>query len=840
MTSHTGRNTATLARLVMPWLLASLATPALAAPALASAQPSLQPGMQPTPQHTPQPITHAPLPLMPMPAQVDVAPGHHRLSAGTALHYRDPAAATVSRQFADLLARTTGRQLTPSPAADAFAPPASRIDFALDPDAGIPAEGYRLTIDPERIAVVAGDPAGLYYGALTLWQLVEAAASGSGGDLDLPALRIEDAPRFGWRGYMLDSARHFHSVDQIKRVLDAMALHKLNLFHWHLTDDQGWRIEIKQHPRLAEVGGCRIPGGDAGLDPASGLPRPYCGHYSQEQIADIVAYAAQRHIQVLPEIDVPGHATAAIAAYPQLGVEGRPIPVSNQRGIHSNLFNVEEDTFAFLDEVFAEVAALFPAPWIHIGADEAVKDQWQASPRVQARMRELGIADEAALQGWFVRRLETILAGHGKKLVGWDEILEGGLPPQATVMSWRGTEGGLEAARQGRDVVMSPVSALYLDYLQTASPDEPAGRPKLNTLETFYAFEPVPAELEQSRHHHILGLQANMWTGDTRSFAGVEHNTWPRLAAVAETGWTPAAGKDYASFLQRLPDQLRRYRSLGIGHAHTPFQVVARADLLAGAGDSPQGEARVALSNPLGYPIRYTLDADADADADAKVDAHVDTDADTAQRRWPDYTGPLQRVKLPARLQAAAFADGRPLQPAQRFDLDRAALSSRDNKQLALCSNEGPVLRMEDDGPVDGPRALFDVAIFEPCWHWKQAPLDGVAGLEVRAGRLPYLIQLGAEDAKRRFLPAETAHGELDVRIDGCDGPRLASAPLPATPEADGFVTVHAALPAASDGLHDLCIRFSGDTRPAMWVLDRITLLPSPSPPTPTPKPTSE
>ena len=305
---------------------------------------------------------------------------------------------------------------------------------------------------------------------------------------------------------------------------------------------------------------------------------------------------------------------------------------------------------------------------------------------------------------------------------------------------------------------------------------------------------------------------------------------------MAETGWTPAAGKDYASFLQRLPDQLRRYRELGIGHARTPFQVIAQADLLAGAGASPQGEARVALSNPLGYPIRYTLDTDAGVDADTDTDA----DADTAQRRWLDYTGPLQRVKLPARLQVAAFADGRPLQPVQRFDLDRAALSSRDNKQLALCSNEGPVLRMEDDGPVDGPRALFDVAILEPCWQWRQAPLDGVAGLEVRAGRLPYLVQLGAEDAKRRFLPAETAHGELDVRIDGCDGPRLASAPLPATPEADGFVTVHAALPAASDGLHDLCIRFSGDTRPAMWVLDRITLLPSPSPPTPTPKPTSE
>ena len=793
MTSHAVRRASTIARCLLPLLLALFSSPALAATTDAA---------------------QAPLPLMPMPAKIERADGQHRLSAATPLHYRGAAAAATARQFAGLLARTTGLQLEPSPAAHANddSHPGVGIEFALDPHAGIPAEGYRLAIDPGRVALVAGDQAGLFYGALTLWQLIEAAANRAGDDITLPALRIEDAPRFGWRGYMLDSARHFHSVDEVKRVLGAMALHKLNIFHWHLSDDQGWRIEIGKYPRLAGVGGCRIPGGDAGTDPASGQPRRYCGYYTQAQIRDIVAYAAQRHIMVVPEIDVPGHATAAIAAYPQLGVEGRPIPVSNQRGIHSNLFNVEEATFAFLDDVFAEVAALFPAPYVHIGADEALKEQWKASPRVQARMRELGIADEAALQGWFVRRLERILAGHGRRLVGWDEILEGGLPPQATVMSWRGTEGGLEAARQGRDVVMSPVSALYLDYLQTASPNEPAGRPKLNTLETFYAFEPVPEELEQARRHHVLGLQANMWTGDTRTFAGVEHNTFPRLAAVAETGWTPATGKDYASFLQRLPDQLRRYRELGIGYARTPFEVIAEADLLPGRGDSPQGDARVVLSNPLGYPIRYTLDPDA------------------PQPRWLDYTGPLERVKLPARMQAAAFAGGQPLQPAQAFDLSHAALSRRDNKQLALCTRDGPVLRMEDDGPANGPRALFDVAIFEPCWQWQRAPLDGVAALEVRAGRLPYLIQLGAEDGKRRFLPAQSAHGELDVRIDGCDGPRLATAPLPAAPDADGFVTLRAGLAAPARGLRDLCIRFSGDTRPAMWVLDRITLLTPPLP----------
>lgn len=748
--------------------------------------------------------TPPPLPLIPMPASVALMEGRHVVTAETPLRYHDERGAAVSRYFAKLLQQTAGLSLMPVPAPSDIAAPG--IDFKLESGAGgLPAEGYRLVVDEEGITVSAADERGLFYGAVTLWQLL---AVGEGDARVVPALKIEDAPRFGWRGYMLDSARNFHSVDEIKRVLDAMALHKLNVFHWHLTDDQGWRLQIRKYPRLTEIGGCRIPGGDAGVDKATGKPRTACGWYTQDQIRDIVAYAAERQISVVPEIDVPGHATAAIAAYPQLGVEDRPLPVSNQRGIHSNLFNVEEETFAFLSDVFAEVAELFPAPYIHIGADEAVKEQWKSSPRVQARMRELGIADEAALQSWFVRRLEKILAGHDRRLIGWDEILEGGLPPEATVMSWRGIDAGIEAARKGHDVVMSPVSTMYLDYLQTHSPNEPAGRPKIIPLETFYAFEPVPETLEAAQRYHILGLQANMWTGDTRSFSGVEHNTFPRLAAVAETGWTPAANKDYASFLQRLPEQLRRYRMLGIGYAQTPFEVMADATLLPGPGDSPQGDALVTLSNPLGYSIRYSLDAG------------------QPKPVWLEYQKPLQ-LKLPVRLDVAAFADGEAVNAVQRFDFTRTSLLQRTDEQLTLCTMEGPVLRMEDDGPAEGPRALFNVNIFEPCWQWKSAPLDGIASIRVRAGRLPYLIQLGAEDSKRRFLPAEAAHGELDIRMDGCEGPRLTTAALPAAPGDDGFITLRASLPTPATGLHDLCIRFSGDTRPAMWVLDRITLLPS-------------
>jgi len=745
-------------------------------------------------------------PLIPLPAHVELQHGRHVVDSRTPLHWRGEGAAAVADTFSQLLARTLGLSLAPAAAPAAAPAPGAGIRFAIDIAMNdFPPEAYRLAIDASGADILAADPRGLFNGAMTLWQLL-ATAPREGDRIALPALRIDDAPRFAWRGYMLDSARHFHAVDDIKRLLDAMAQHKLNVFHWHLTDDQGWRIEIRKYPRLAEVGGCREAVGD--LDPATGAPRRHCGWYTQAQIREIVAYAAQRHITVVPEIDLPGHATAAIAAYPDLGVEGRAIPVSNRRGIHANLFNVEDATFAFLEDVFAEVAGLFPSPYIHVGGDEALKDQWRASPRVQARMRELGVADEAALQSWFIHRLERILAAHARRLVGWDEILEGGLAPNAIVMSWRGTEGGIAAARMGHDVVMSPVKAMYLDYLQTSSPDEPAGRPKLNTLETFYRFEPVPAELDAAQRRHVIGLQANMWTGDTRRIAGVEHNSFPRLAAVAETGWTPAARKDYADFLRRLPAQLQRYRLLGIAYARTPFAVMADATPADADAPFPAQRARVALSNPLGYAVHYTLDGSTPDDGS------------------PRYREPLQ-LALPATLRAAAFSGGAPLAPADAFRLDAAGLLARSDEQLALCDTDGPVLRMEDDGPPDVPGALFNVAILAPCWQWTGAPLAGTGGVRVRAGRLPYLIELGAEDAQRRFLPAGTAHGELDVRADGCDGPRIASAPLPAAPATDGFAVVEAAWSAPAGGARNLCIRFSGDTRPAMWVLDTITLLPA-------------
>ena len=738
----------------------------------------------------------ADLALVPLPASVVRGEGAFALGAATPLLAEGEQARTVASQFAALLA--SGHGIEPALAA-AGTEAGGAIRFTLDParaEAG--AESYLLEVTAAGVDVRAGDAAGLFYGAMTLLQL---ATPGDGGTIALPAVRIEDAPRFSWRGFMLDPSRHFWSVEETRQVIDAMALHKLNTLHWHLTDDQGWRVEIKQYPRLTEVGGCRVPSGDAGVDPATGEPRRYCGFYTQDEVRDIVAYAAARHITVVPEINQPGHATAAIAAYPELGSTGRQLAPSSEWGVFPNLFNAEESTIAFLENVIGELIPLFPGTYFHIGGDEAVKDQWEASPRVQERMREVGAKTEMEMQSHIVARLEKYLSAHGKRLIGWDEILEGPMPAEATVMSWRGTEGGLKAAREGHDVVMSPSGDLYLDYLQTLSPEEPPGRPASIPMRQVYDFEPVPAELEADKRQHILGLQANMWTEHTRTFERLQHNVFPRLAAVAETGWTPKERKDYAGFLARLPAQLERYRRYGIGYAQTPFQVDAVA-----AEDRKAGTATVTLENPLGYEVRYT------------TDGSEPTAGSTL------YQSPVE-LALPARLQAAAFADGKALAAPRSYAYDAASLLSRTDEQLDTCPDAGRLLlRLEDDGPADGERAIFNTTIFYPCWQWNGADLDGVASVKVRAGRIPYYFQLAHDEPARRFEPARSAHGELDVHAGGCGGERIASVPLPAAPGEDGFVEVVAVLPEGISGSHDLCLRFTGDTRPAMWVLDRATL----------------
>jgi hexosaminidase len=512
--------------------------------------------------------------IVPAPADVQSGNGSYSVSAATPVVYGGDAA-EVAVYFHELARTVPELAALPAPTT---ASETGGIHFTLLPrESAVDPDSYTLDISPRGVAVSAADSRGLFYGAVTLWQLLTAQTAASDG-IALPAMTIRDTPRFPWRGLMLDSARHYQSPEFVKRLIDQMALHKLNVLHWHLTDDQGWRLEIKKYPRLTEVGAWRVPAGPAAaadIDPATGKSRLYGGFYTQEQVRDIVAHARARHITIVPEIDMPGHASAAVAAYPELAViEHPPRQVPADWGVYRTLFNVEERTFMFLEDVLGEVVELFPGEYVHVGGDEAVKDQWQASKRVQARMRELGVQDEHAMQSYFISRMEQFLAKHDRRLIGWDEILEGGLAPNATVMSWRGIDGAVAAAAAGHDAVLSPAPVLYLDNRPLDTPTPP-GRGRIVGVEDIYRFDPAPAALTEPQRKHILGLQANLWTEHVRTEDRAEYMLFPRVAALAEVAWSPANRLDWASFESRLPTQLNRYRALGVRYARAPEAIPA-------------------------------------------------------------------------------------------------------------------------------------------------------------------------------------------------------------------------------------------------------------------------
>lgn len=426
-------------------------------------------------------------------------------------------------------------------------------------------EGYRLEVSPERASLSAFAPAGLFYAVQTLRQLLPLS-----GECLIPCLEIEDQPRFAWRGVMLDVCRHFFPVEYILRFLDLAALHKLNTFHWHLTDDQGWRIQIERYPRLTEIGSVRretmaghYEGENSRYDGV-----PYGGFYTKADIRRVLEYARARHITVVPEIEMPGHAQAAIAAYAELGNVSAPVEVSRGWGIHVDVYNVEETTLRFLQNVLDEVIDLFPGPFVHIGGDEVPKEQWHNSKAMQERMRALGLKDEEELQSYFVRRMDAFLTARGRRLIGWDEILEGGLAPGAAVMSWRGEEGGIAAANAGHDVVMTPNTYVYLDYYQsTERAKEPLAIGGYIPLERCYAWEPIPAAIAPEEAHHVLGSHAALWTEYIATSDYLEYMAFPRLSALAEVGWSPAAAKDYAGFLARLKGGfLARLESMGVNY----------------------------------------------------------------------------------------------------------------------------------------------------------------------------------------------------------------------------------------------------------------------------------
>lgn len=737
--------------------------------------------------------------LLPLPAQLHIDAGRFTVDAHTPIVLADDTAATrrTGAWLTDLLARTRGLRLPLKHGAAG----AHAIVLRLDPAAPVAdREGYALTVTPDGVRVEARDDAGLFYGAVTLWQLLTPDAKQ--GAVELPALSIRDQPRFAWRGLMLDSVRHFQSVAEIERLLEQMAQHKLNTFHWHLTDDQGWRIQIKRYPELTRIGAWRTPPG-AGHD---GEPARYGGFYTQDDIRRIVAYAAARHITVVPEIDMPGHAQAAVAAYPQFGVTGQRPAVSTDWGVNPYLYNVDDATFRFIENVLDEVMALFPSTYIHVGGDEAIKDQWQAAPAVQAKMRELGIKSEDALQGWFIGRVGRYLDAHGRRLVGWDEILDGdNVPADATVMSWRGTDGAIKAALMGHDVVLSPAPQLYFDHVQGGLADEYAGRLGVESLQSVYAFPTVPAVLGAAQAKHVLGVQANVWSEHMPTFAHVEHAMFPRLDALGEVAWSPVVANGWPGFLARLPAQFARYRAQRVAYADSAFAVDIAVDRNVALAT---GKATVTLANQAGFgAIHYTLDGSAPTPAS------------------PRYDAPFN-VTLPAIVRAASYAaDGSALAAPRQRVLDRAALLSLPGTALANCPGSDFRLRLQPAPDAQGTQPVYAVNVFDTCQLLPATWMDGVGAIRVEAVRLPRNFALAHEQKLVVSRPHSTPFGELVVHADRCDGPVLASLPLPDPAHSARHFALKAALP-AQQGEHALCLAYTAPIDGPLYAIGSVALEP--------------
>ena len=488
----------------------------------------------------------------------------------------------------------------------------NQVFFKTDPTLG--AEAYSLEVKKDRIEIKASQPAGFFYAIQTLRQLlpvgIESSKKLEKADWIVPVVSISDGPQFKWRGYMLDVARHFFPKQDVLQMIDYLALHKINTLHFHLTDDQGWRIEIKKYPKLTEVGAWRVDREDKHWNSrpkqSPGEKATYGGFYTQEDIKEIVAYAQSRFITVLPEIEMPAHANAALAAYPQLSCTGGPFTVL-PGGVWpiTDIYCAGKDsTFLFMQDVLTEVMDLFPSKYIHIGGDEATKTEWEKCPLCQKRIKSEGLKNVGELQSYFIKRIEKFVNSKNKVLMGWDEIIEGGLPAEATVISWRGFQGGIEAANAGHDVVMTPTSDCYIDYYQGPMDQEPLAIGGYLPLSKVYNFNPVPPELSTEGAKHILGGQANLWTEYVPNFKHAEYMTFPRLAALSEALWSPKEVRNWADFSRRIQLMMNRYDEMGLNYAKSAFKVSAKTQF-----DDVKKQLAITLSSELsGVEIRYTID----------------------------------------------------------------------------------------------------------------------------------------------------------------------------------------------------------------------------------------
>ena len=609
--------------------------------------------------------------VIPLPVSVQPSEGLFTLAADAVIQAPDAARAEAD-YLAALLRAPTGYKL----------PVGTRrgtLVLELDRDlTALGAEGYRLEVTPRGVSLRAPGRRGLFHGIQTLRQLLPAQVEQrqvvAGVRWTVPCGVIEDQPRFPWRGVMLDPCRHLLAVDEIKKFVDLMALHKLNVLHLHLTDDQGWRIEIKKYPKLTEVGGWRAESPKRG-NRNVGDGQRYGGFFTQAQLKDLVAYAAARHITIVPEIEMPGHGLAALSAYPELGCTGGPYQPRTRWGVEPDVYCAgQELTYRFLEQVLTEVLAIFPSTFIHVGGDECPKDRWNKCPKCQARMKEQGLKDAHELQSHFVQHFDKWLAARGRRLIGWDEILEGGLAPGAAVMSWRGVNGGIAAAKAGHDVVMSPNSHLYLDYAQARGPGEPESIGGFVPLRTVYGYDPVPASFTPEQAKHVLGAQGNLWSEYLFDYQTVEYFAFPRVTALSEVAWSRQDQRRYDDFLRRLPGVLERLAAWQVRYRPVDDRPAAGAWKAGGVTEAWSEQAwdlTSAVAKPGLYEVRFQfthgehrLDIEWAAlrvgDREVARDAHAGTtgardEANVYQLRLPaDAAGP---VWLQARVRADGGAD---------------------------------------------------------------------------------------------------------------------------------------------------------------------------------------
>lgn len=740
--------------------------------------------------------------LLPQPAKASPAgSGATRIADGAVVLVRGADRQQVQlvvEQFVQRVADTSGLNLRL--ATTGAAQPA--ITFDVNPGADVAdAAGYRITVDDGGVVVTARTPRGAFYGSVTLWQLLTPSGWTRGAPVEVAHGVIDDHPRFAWRALLLDSGRHYQSVADIKKLIDWMSLSKLNVLLWHVTEDQGWRLEIPKYPELTKIGACRKA---VGLDSelTGSADQPYCGFYTQADAREIVRYAAERYVEVVPEIDLPGHSQAAIAAYPGLGVTGKRPEVWTEWGVSPWLLKPDEKTLQFVDDVLDEVMQLFPSRYISIGGDEADKQQWNASPEVRAQMHKLGLANMDQLQSWFIDQVAAHLVKHGRTPVGWDDELVAGvtLPASEVVMSWHGDDNervALAALKQGHDVVMTPQESLYFDHYQSDLPGEWPGPPPAATLRQAYDTIVIPNGASTTEARRIIGVQAGLWTEQMPTFAHDQHAVFPRIAALSELGWSPPSAHDWNGFLQRMPAELARYRALGIDYADSAFAPAFQVTAAA------HGAFQVELSNQVGFgSIRYTTDG-----------------SDPTSQSAP-YARPLT---LPGKvnLRAATFApDGFELAAPRAQVLDETTLLSRDGSALATCSKR-PATRLDGSLLAQGPRPVYGVDIGNACWLWPQAPLGGIRHVVMTVERVAWRFGDEAKDAVIRHKAS--AAGEFEIHADACTGPLLASLPLEGAAQAKGQIRLDAnlAMPAGA-GVRNLCVFATGDPRDGQWALARM------------------